>query len=78
MKKAALVLAMASMLGLGACTDMSPTEAGMASGAAIGAAGGAAVGAITGGSAVTGAVIGGMVGTAAGGYKGCQEEGKCD
>jgi hypothetical protein len=59
-------LAMAVIVPLAACDNMSRSQQRTLSGGALGAAGGAAVGAIAGGSLVTGAVVGGAVGAAAG------------
>jgi hypothetical protein len=61
-----LVLVLALIVPLAACSGMNRTQQRALSGGAIGAAGGAAIGAITGGSAVTGALIGGAGGAAVG------------
>ena len=56
----------ATMLVLGACANMTPTQQRALSGGAIGATGGAVLGALTGGSAAAGAAIGGAAGVATG------------
>jgi hypothetical protein len=61
-----IALAVALILPLAACENMSRTQQRALSGGAIGAAGGAAVGALTGTSLLTGAVIGGAGGAAVG------------
>ena len=63
-------LAVAAMLGLGACSGMSAREENTAIGAGIGAVGGAV---LTGGSpvgVVGGAVVGGVIGNQVGGERG--------
>lgn len=59
--------ALALMVSVSACSNMSTTQQRTLSGAGIGAAGGAAVGALAGGSVAGGAAIGAAAG-AAGGY----------
>jgi hypothetical protein len=66
MRKLMVAAALAGMLGLAACADMSATEQRTLSGAGIGAAGGAVIGALA-GSTLWGAAIGTAAG-AAGGY----------
>jgi hypothetical protein len=77
MKKTALILTAAALLGTSACTNLDKTTQGALSGGAIGGAVGVAATAIAGTSLVTGALVGGAVGAAAGAYTGCQKEGKC-
>ncbi len=57
-----------------ACTNMSRTQQGVASGAALGALGGAGISAISGGYAGWGALAGAGLGALAGGIVGHQEE----
>jgi YMGG-like Gly-zipper len=59
-------MAIASLVGFGACTNMSEPQQGALSGAALGAGSGALIGAIAGDAGV-GALVGAGVG-AAGGY----------
>lgn len=67
----ALVLVLASGIG---CTNMSPTQQGVASGAALGALGGAGIAAISGGAAGWGALAGAGAGALAGGILGHQQD----
>lgn len=66
MRKLAPALAVAGVLALGACSNMSPTQQRVLSGGAIGAGVGAAGTAITGGCVACGAAIGGAAGAAGG------------
>lgn len=75
MKKFLIVGLMTALLaGNVACTNMSRTQQGVASGAALGALGGAGVAAISGGSAGWGALAGAGVGALAGGIVGNNQE----
>ena len=66
MRKRTIPLALAGLLVIGGCADLSETQQRTLSGTAIGAAGGAAIGLMV-GRPQTGAAIGAGVG-AAGGY----------
>jgi len=55
-----------ALIGVGACSDMNPTEQRVLSGAAIGTAVGAAGTVMTGGCVACGAAIGGAVGAGTG------------
>lgn len=57
-----------------ACTNMSRTQQGVASGAALGALGGAGISAISGGYAGWGALAGAGLGALAGGIVGHEED----
>ena len=65
MKRTMVSLAVVSVLGLSACSNMNATEQRTLSGGAIGAAGGAVIGAVS-GCAWCGAAIGGAAGAGAG------------
>jgi uncharacterized protein YcfJ len=67
----ATVMFSAAALALGACTSMTPSEQGAASGAVIGGVAGAVLG------DDEAALAGAAVGAAAGWYLGCREEGRC-
>lgn len=74
MKKALIIGFMIAILGSGAaCTNMSRTQQGVASGAALGALGGAGIAAISGGAAGWGALTGAGVGALAGGIIGHEQ-----
>ena len=66
MRQTIIVLAIASTLGLSACSGLDDRSQKMLSGAAIGAGAGVVGTVITGGCVTCGAVIGGAVGTGAG------------
>jgi len=66
MRQAAIAIALASTLGLSACSGLNDRDQKMLSGAAIGAGVGVVGTVITGGCVTCGAVIGGAVGTGAG------------
>ncbi|UKV14337.1 DUF3482 domain-containing protein [Thalassospiraceae bacterium SW-3-3] len=66
MRHIAITLAVASTLGLSACSGLGDRDQKMLSGAAIGAGVGVVGTAVTGGCISCGAVIGGLVGTGAG------------
>ena len=66
MSRTLALLLVISVVIMGGCANMTPTQQRALSGGAIGAAGGAAVGAIVGGSPALGAAVGGAVGVAAG------------
>ena len=75
MKKQFAIILMAAFMATGvACTNMSPTQQGVASGAALGTLGGAGVAAISGGSVGWGALAGAGMGALAGGIVGNQQE----
>ena len=75
MKKLFAIILMAAFMATGvACTNMSPTQQGVASGAALGTLGGAGVAAISGGSVGWGALAGAGMGALAGGIVGNQQE----
>ena len=72
MKKLFAIILMAAFMATGvACTNMSPTQQGVASGAALGTLGGAGVAAISGGSVGWGALAGAGMGALAGGIVVC-------
>jgi hypothetical protein len=71
MRFVAMTIAAAAMLGVTACTSMTPSEQGALSGAAIGGAAGALLGDDE--AALAGAAVGGV----AGWYLGCRQEGRC-
>ena len=76
MKKWLMTALMALTLATGlACTNMSKTEQGVASGAALGALGGAGIAAISGGYAGWGALAGAGLGALAGGIVGHNQQG---
>lgn len=76
MKKLFIIAALCVIFATGAgCSNMSPTQQGVASGAALGALGGAGIAAISGGYAGWGALAGAGAGALAGGIIG-HEEGK--
>lgn len=66
MRRTAFSLALISLLGLSACSGMSPTEQRTLSGGAIGAGVGAVGTAVTGGCVTCGTVVGGALGAGAG------------
>ena len=75
MKKWFAIGLMATVLASGiACTNMSKTQQGVASGAALGALGGAGIAAISGGYAGWGALAGAGLGALAGGIVGHDQE----
>ena len=75
MKKAIIIGLMALIFASGiACTNMSRTQQGVASGAALGALGGAGISAISGGYAGWGALAGAGLGALAGGIVGHEED----
>ena len=75
MKKLFAIILMAAFMATGvACTTLSPTQQGVASGAALGTLGGAGVAAISGGSVGWGALAGAGMGALAGGIVGNQQE----
>lgn len=67
---------LASLLFLGACTNLNKTEQGALTGVAGGALVGAGISAIAGGSGTIGALIGGALGGIAGGMVGHHEQKK--
>ncbi|MDR1777292.1 MAG: cell envelope biogenesis protein OmpA [Desulfovibrio sp.] len=71
-----LVLLVALCASGAACTHMSRTQQGVASGAALGGLGGAGIAAIAGGSAAWGALAGAGMGALAGGIIGHEEQGR--
>lgn len=74
MKKAIIIGLMALIFASGiACTNMSRTQQGVASGAALGALGGAGISAISGGYAGWGALAGAGLGALAGGIVGHEQ-----
>lgn len=74
MKKIIMLGLMALILASGmACTNMTRTQQGVASGAALGALGGAGISAISGGYAGWGALAGAGLGALAGGIVGHEE-----
>ncbi|WP_430473843.1 hypothetical protein ACQ0MK_18425 [Thalassospira lucentensis] len=66
MRQVAMVIAIASTLGVSACSGLNDRNQRMLSGAAIGAGAGVVGTVITGGCVTCGAVIGGAIGTGAG------------
>ena len=66
MRNVAITLAVASTLGLSACSGLGDMDQKMLSGAAIGAGVGVVGTAVTGGCIYCGTLIGGVVGTGAG------------
>jgi osmotically inducible lipoprotein OsmB len=74
MKKLGMILAIAGVTGMVACTNMTPQQQGTMSGAAIGAAAGAGIAAISGGSGWTGAAIGAVGGGIVGNIKGGKQQ----
>lgn len=75
MKKWIAIALLASIFATGiACTNMSRTQQGVASGAALGALGGAGISAISGGYAGWGALAGAGLGALAGGIVGNEQE----
>ena len=70
MKRLALILALAGVTGVVACTNMTPQQQGTMSGAAIGAGVGGGIAAISGGNGWTGAAIGAVGGGVAGNIRG--------
>lgn len=66
MRQTAIILAVASALGLSACSGLNDRNQKMLSGAAIGTGVGVVGTVITGGCVTCGAVIGGAIGTGAG------------
>lgn len=75
MKRAIILGLMAIIFASGiACTNMSRTQQGVASGAALGALGGAGISAISGGYAGWGALAGAGLGALAGGIVGHEED----
>jgi len=74
MKRILLPTLVMLVLGLSACTNMSPTQKGALYGAGIGAGAGLGISALTGGNLGTGALIGGALGGVAGGLYGNQQE----
>lgn len=68
------ILALALLFNMGACTNMSKTEQGVASGAVLGALAGGGIGAISGGSGTVGALVGAGAGALAGGLIGHSQE----
>jgi len=76
MQKILLTTLVLLLLGIPACTRMSPTQQGALSGAAIGAGAGLGISAITGGNLGVGALVGGALGGVAGTIYGNQQEQK--
>lgn len=75
MKKWLATALIAALFASGiACTNMSRTQQGVASGAALGALGGAGISAISGGYAGWGALAGAGLGALAGGIVGHEQE----
>ena len=74
MKRIGLILAIAAVTGVVACTTMTPEQQGTVTGAAIGAAAGAGIAAITGGSGWTGAAVGAVAGGVVGNIKGSKQQ----
>ena len=75
MKKWFVIALVAAMFSTGiACTNMSSTQQGVASGAALGALGGAGISAISGGYAGWGALAGAGLGALAGGIVGHEQD----
>ncbi|WP_243362248.1 glycine zipper domain-containing protein [Fundidesulfovibrio terrae] len=72
-KKLVSILAVA-VLGMGGCTNMTPTQQGALSGAAIGAGAGAGISALSGGNAGVGALLGGALGGVGGALYGHEQE----
>ncbi len=74
MNSVKILITVALLLVVSACTDMTREQQGILSGGAIGAAGGAGIAHLSGGKAGIGAIIGGVVGAVAGDIKGANEE----
>jgi osmotically inducible lipoprotein OsmB len=74
MNRLGMIVALAALAGLAACTNMAPPQQGTMSGAGIGAATGAGIAAISGGNAWTGAAIGGVAGGVAGNIRGSNQQ----
>jgi uncharacterized membrane protein len=69
-----LPFVLAVFFALAACTSMTPTQQGAASGGILGAGAGAGISALSGGNAGIGALIGGAAGAVAGGLVGYEKE----
>lgn len=67
-------LILALFFAVAACTSMTPTQQGAASGGLLGAGAGAGISALSGGDAGVGALIGGAAGAVAGGLVGYEKE----
>lgn len=75
MRKLLIIGLLAAVFASGAaCTNMSRSQQGVASGAALGALGGAGIAAISGGAAGWGALAGAGVGALAGGIVGYEQD----
>ncbi len=74
MKKIIISILIISTLSATACTNMSPTTQGTASGAVLGAAAGVGVAALSGGVIGVGALVGAGVGALTGGVMGSHVE----
>lgn len=74
MKRMAMSVAVATMVGAIGCTSMTPQQQGTVSGAAIGAVAGAGIASIAGGSGWTGAAVGAVAGGVVGNMKGKQQQ----
>ena len=74
MRRIAMVLTIAAVIGVAGCTNMTAKQQGTASGAAIGAVAGAGIVSLAGGSAWTGAAVGLVAGGVAGHIKAENEE----